>query len=567
VLEEIRADSSVSYIPVIILTAARLDSSDIQSGLNLGADDYVTKPFDRHELMARIRTKLRVKEAEDVIRRRNKELNLLPEIGRELSARTDLKDLATILIKRTVETLGAIQGNIIVFGSESQTEQNYQVSLSPESSDTQMVIPESVIKHFTESLDGLIIADAHNDALWKTDVKDPRIHSAVIVPLSGRKKLLGLLVLTHEEERYFNAEHLLLLQAIASQAAIAIENARLYLNVEKEQQRLSAVLQSAANPILMFDANDCLALLNPAGEKLFTDYEAKIGMPLARKSGYDTLIELLEQVNVTNKPKTGELDWPDKRTFTALLTPIEGGDCVIVLQDVTHFKDVERVKNEFIATASHDLKNPLTSIVGYSQMLLQSGPLNETQTDFVNRIQHAGKSMNELVQNMLALAQVDLNAAQKHASVEMGALLATVADEFSLQASAKEQTFNFAPLQENAQVSGDPLQLKQLFRNLVGNAIKYTPPGGKITLRTKVEKGNLQVDVQDTGFGIPVADLPFIFNRFYRVREGKNSEMEGNGLGLAIVKSIVDQHGGKISVESEVDKGTRFSVSLPISAP
>ena len=92
VLGEIRADPAVAHIPVIILTAARLNPSDVQSGFNLGADDYVTKPFDRHELMARIRTKLRVKEAEDVIRRRNRELNLLPEIGKELSARTDIKD-------------------------------------------------------------------------------------------------------------------------------------------------------------------------------------------------------------------------------------------------------------------------------------------------------------------------------------------------------------------------------------------------------------------------------------------------------------------------------------------
>jgi two-component system phosphate regulon sensor histidine kinase PhoR len=370
--------------------------------------------------------------------------------------------------------------------------------------------------------------------------------------------------LAHENENYFEPEHLLLLQAITGQAAIALENARLYTDVAKEQQRLSAVLQSAANAILMFDIDDCLKLLNPAGEKLFTDYEAKLGMPLARKSGYDALIELLEQVNVTNKPKTGELIWPDGRTFTILLTPIEGGGCVAVLQDVTHFKDVDRVKNEFIATASHDLKNPLTSIVGYSQMLLQSGPLTDMQTDFVHRIQHAGKNMHELVQNMLSLAQVDLKAAQKYAPVEMGALLATIADEFSMQATAKEQTFDFTLLKENVQVNGDPLQLKQLFRNLVGNAIKYTPLGGKIALTIKVEKENILVDVQDTGFGIPAADLPFIFNRFYRVREGKNIEMEGNGLGLAIVKSITEQHGGQIRVESEVDKGTSFSISLPI---
>ena len=106
--------------------------------------------------------------------------------------------------------------------------------------------------------------------------------------------------------------------------------------------------------------------------------------------------------------------------------------------------------------------------------------------------------------------------------------------------------------------------MRQLFRNLIGNAIKYSPKGSTVTLVTKMEKENIQVDVQDTGFGIPAADLPFIFDRFYRVRNGKNSEMEGNGLGLAIVKSVIEQHGGQISVESEVDKGTCFTLTLPL---
>jgi len=165
---------------------------------------------------------------------------------------------------------------------------------------------------------------------------------------------------------------------------------------------------------------------------------------------------------------------------------------------------------------------------------------------------------------MMSLAQMDLQATQNHESVELGALLTNIADEFTPQAAAKEQTLQFNPFTSRAHVNGDLLQLKQLFRNLVGNAIKYSPQGGRIMLGAKVEKGNIQVNVQDTGFGIPAADLPFIFDRFYRVRSGKNSEMEGNGLGLAIVKSIVEQHGGQVNVQSEMDKGTCFTVSLPL---
>ncbi len=564
VLEEIRNDPAVQHIPVIILTAARIDPSDLQSGFNLGADDYVTKPFDRHELMARIRTKLRVKEAQDVIRRRNRELNLLPEIGKELSARTDIKDLARVLLKRTVETLGAIQGNMVILSSENGPQQNYQVSPSAESSNVEMVIPESLLKHINESHQGAVIGDTRNDPLWQTSLENTTIRSAVIAPLHGRKDLLGLLILTHEQENYFNLDHLLLLQAIASQAAIAIENAHLYSNVAQEQKRLAAVLKHAAEAILMFDAQGRLSLLNPAGEKLFTDFNANINQPLPAGHGYDALVNMLEDARSSHGAKSGEVLWPDQRTFTALITPIEDGGQVAILHDVTRFKDLDQVKNEFIATASHDLKNPITTIAGFSTLLGQAGPLNDQQKDFVNRIIGATQTMTELIHNMMALAQMDLEATKKYEPVEMGKLLAEMAHEFTPQAQQKEQTFSFTPLAELVHVNGDSLQMRQLFRNLIGNAIKYSPKGSTVMLVTRMEKENIQVDIQDTGFGIPAADLPFIFDRFYRVRNGKNSEMEGNGLGLAIVKSVVEQHGGKISVESEVDKGTRFSVLLPL---
>ncbi|MCJ7434656.1 MAG: response regulator, partial [Anaerolineales bacterium] len=563
VLSEIRADPAVEHIPVIIFTAARLHPDDIQAGLNLGADDYVTKPFDRRELFARIRAKLRTKSFEDAMRRRNRELSMLPEIGKELSARLDIDELTDIVLRRTVETLGAVMGHIVLLDPHHPLQKTYRISTSTQTESPKL---EGFLAEINETRTSLMLNDVQNEPRWQVIPNDPT-RSAVIVPMFGRQNLLGLLMLAHEKTSYFQLEHLLLLQAIASQAAIAIENALLHQDVAKQEKRLAAVLQNAAEAIFMFDAEGRLNLLNPAGEKLFTDFKASLNRPLEAGYGYDALINILEDARISGTSESGEVVWPDKRTFVALITPIESGGLVAILHDVTHFKDVERVKNEFIATASHDLKTPITSIAGFSQLLAQAGPLNDMQTDFVHRIQTASQNMNELVQNMVQLAQIDLNAAQKYEPVEMGALLAGVADEFVPQATAKEQNLHFNPSTVPAQVNGDPLQLKQLFRNLIGNAIKYSPQGGRITLLAKVKKGNVQVDVQDTGFGIPAADLPFIFDRFYRVRSGKNSEVEGNGLGLAIVKSIVEGHGGQISAESEQNKGSCFHVSLPLLAP
>ena len=563
VLQEIRSDPAIQHIPVIILTAARLDPADVQSGLNLGADDYVTKPFDRHELMARIRTKLRVKAAEDVIRRRNRELSILPEIGKGLSARTDINELLSIVLRRSVETLGAITGYALVVDQDGTP-----LKKSFSTSDIEMEFPK--LDEFFETAEktheGLIINDTRNDTRWQTGQFN-LLHSAVIVPMFGRNSLLGLLVLAHEEADYFESAHLLLLQAIASQAAIAIENANLYTNSMREKKRLAAVLEYAAEAILMFDGQGRLCLLNPEGKKLFTDFTANLNQPLPKGHGYDALIQLLDDVNSSRGAKSSDITWPDQRTFNALISPIEaGGGQIAILHDVTRFTDLDRVKNEFIATASHDLKNPLTTIAGFISLLEQAGPLNKQQKDFANRIQGATLTMRELVQNMMSLAQMDLQATPKHELVELGELLAGITYEFTPQAAAKNQTLHFTPFAIPEHINGDRLQLKQLFRNLVGNAIKYSPQGGSITLGAKTEKEKIQINVQDTGYGIPAADLPFIFDRFYRVRNGKNSEEEGNGLGLAIVKSIVEQHGGQVNVQSEVGKGTCFVITLPLSA-
>jgi CheY-like chemotaxis protein len=254
VLKEIRADSTIQHIPVIILTAARLDPTEIQSGLNMGADDYVTKPFDRRELFARIHTKLRVKQAEDVIRRRNRELNLLPEIGKELSARLNIDELSNLILHRTVETMGALVGHIILLNNKNLLHKEFHVASDISVADTQIPPLDHLLECARETGEGILVSDTQTDDYWRASSNNPA-HSAIVIPMFGRLNLIGLLVLIHEQSNYFKEDHKLLLQAIAGQAAIAIENARLYTNMAQEQQKLTAILQSAADPIIMFDAD------------------------------------------------------------------------------------------------------------------------------------------------------------------------------------------------------------------------------------------------------------------------------------------------------------------------
>jgi two-component system, OmpR family, phosphate regulon sensor histidine kinase PhoR len=563
VLEEIRADPITEHIPVIILTAARLNPMEIQSGLNMGADDYVTKPFDHKELLARINTKLRVKQAEDTIRRQNRELKLLPEIGKELSARLNIEEIASILLKRTGETLGAMLGHMVILNPNGSFQKTHYRGDSSFTRQAPFSLPKKILLEIAnDARQGFIIDDTHNDPYWSS-IENDSARSVVVVPMFGRYHLLGVLLLGNEQVGYFKLEHLLLLQAICSQASIAIENAQLYEIMAQERQHLAAVLQSAADAILMFDAENRLSMVNPAGQKLFTDYEMRIGRQLPGGMGYDLLVQGLQQAARSGVSFAGEIEWPDKRVFSAAITSVKEGGCVVVLHDVSRFKELEKVKDEFIATASHDLRNPITSINGFSHLIRKAGPLNDLQSDFMTRIQDAAVHMSQLVDNMLNLAKMDLGQDHKQEAVDLSILLAKVADEFHPHAQAKGQSLVLEQATHGSQVSGDPLQLLQALRNLVGNAVKYTPENGSITIGLEQKEGRSWIKIRDTGYGIPAASLPFIFNRFYRVRNTGQSEVEGNGLGLAIVKSIIEQHEGEVTVESEPGLGSCFTVSLP----
>jgi signal transduction histidine kinase len=564
-LQEIRSDPAIAHIPVIILTAARLEPMDMQHALNIGADDYVTKPFDRRELLARIRTRLRVKETEDLIRRRNKELNLLPEIGRELSARLDVDELTDLVLRRTVETLGALLGHIILLTPEGPSHKSYHFS-APAATVSEAQLPPltDLLAQVNETRQGIIIGDAHKDSHWQVAPDDPT-RAVIIVPMFGRLGLLGLLVLAHEQSGYFRLEHQLLLQAIAGQAAIAMENARLYSGVAQEQQRMAAVLQSAGDAILMFDANGRLCLRNPAGEKLFDNGNAKLDLPLPRGVGYDAFIDLLEATLTARKTQANEILWPDRRVFAALFTPIEAGGCVAILNDISRFKMLERVKNEFIASTTHGLKNPLTKITLMSQLIPKVGTLNEKQTEYIKHICETAGDMDRLVQNLLELAKIDTDSPKlKRETVNVNELASGITEEFQLQAKAREQEMQFEKAKDEPEVRGDLLQLQQALRNLVSNAIKYTPEKGSIVISVQANKNTVTVNVKDNGYGIPADDLPFIFDRFYRVQNDDVKDIEGSGLGLAIVKSIVEKHNGQVSVESEYWKGSCFTLTLPL---
>jgi signal transduction histidine kinase/DNA-binding response OmpR family regulator len=729
VLKEMRADPSIAHIPAIMITAARIGIKDVQEGLALGADDYVTKPVDWRELAARIRAKLRVKQAEDVMRSRAQELGVLPEISQDIGERLDIEALTKTVLTRTVGALSATNGHLVIFHPDGtvshQMNEMYDFSPWTWGEVQQQLTAGGIVSEVVSTREGTIVDDVEESSIW-LKIPNDVTRSAIAVPLLGRRDVLGVLTLTHHQVNHFQPDNLNILQAIASQAAIAIENAQLYAierkrvnelvalnqltreisqfsrsselyeklpdlvrqrlgypavalwslkgeelvlqkisgkdqaprdtllllgpqqavvttqpvqlsgavderatvreeegsppvqsviavpvfrgkemtgvvsihskrasafqesdrvvletlamqietaaerirlfeSVEQEKQRMDAVLNAAADAILLVDPEGKLQLVNLAGERLFTDVDTRVGQPLPEGWGYGRLIELIDEAQGSEGATEAEVDWPDQRTFSALTTPIEAGGLVVVLHDVTHFKDLERVKNEFIATASHDLKNPIHAVLGYSDLLEKAGPLNDMQKDFVERLKSASTQMYELVLNLLELARTDLDTSLNTQPYDLQDLLSSITHEFQTQANTKGHTLIYESSENRPQVKVDLPRIRQVLQNLVGNAIKYTPEQGTISVTTEEQNGMVWIHVKDTGLGIPEDDLPHIFEKFYRVETDDRLDIQGNGLGLAIVKAIVEQHGGQIKVESTFGKGSRFSFSLPLS--
>jgi signal transduction histidine kinase len=230
-------------------------------------------------------------------------------------------------------------------------------------------------------------------------------------------------------------------------------------------------------------------------------------------------------------------------------------------------------QQEWLAFAWHELKSPLTCILTYSDLLERTKPLTAQQNTLVSQLRAAAWRMNTLMEELFSLAQANPGRPDSPGQpgrpgqpCSLAEVIEGVFQEFGPLAATRNQQLSLCPLPGPLVVCGNPVQLGQVVANLVSNGIKYTPAGGAITLSAEVKANVVWVWVQDTGVGILPADLPFLFDPYYRAQSERVKAIEGSGLGLAIVRCIVEQHGGQVAVTSEgiPGKGSQFGFSLPL---
>lgn len=564
-------------IPVILMTFHGSESLAVQF-FRLGVKDYIIKPFTVEEMLEsidRALTEVRLRKERDQaltslvqanrqLGRWVKELNILYGIGKSVTSLLDLEKLLGRVVGAAVYITGAEEGFLMLVDEETG-ELYIRAAQGPKEKYPQSLklrVEDSIADGVIKSGEAVMIGGPARE----NDLRTAYLVKALLsAPLKTKDKVIGVLSVDHKtSSKTFTDNDLYLLSALADYAAIAIENARLFTAVKSERSKLETIIGSTEDAVIVTDSETRVLLLNRAASRAFSIKSAEAtNQPIAQVIKNESLINLFVRSIDGSQAQRGEISLEDGRTLNANLTPIPGVGYAAVMQDITYLKELDRMKSEFVSTVSHDLRSPLTTIKGFVQLLPKAGPLTPQQQEFSAKILKGVANITELIEDLLDIGKIEAGVGLEMGVCQLDAIVNKVAEDLRSQAEAKRQHLDVELPPQLPPVLGNELRLGQVVANLVDNAIKYTPDGGLISVRASNNNGQIIVSVQDTGFGIPPADQPHIFDKFYRVKSVETDGISGTGLGLAIVKSVIERHNGRVWVESEPGVGSTFTFILP----
>lgn len=405
--------------------------------------------------------------------------------------------------------------------------------------------------------------------------------AGVALPLIARKQVVGVLFVFRNYQGVFSANDKALLQSFADQAAIAVNNAQFYKQIRNEQKRLEALLDSVADGILILGPDLRVERCNPALTRLLAveaeDLQGRLHDDVirwARRKDGETLEGdpadgWLEKANAALYVE-GDLERPPHPplpvgiTYAPLLSQ-EGAllNIIASVRDISRFREAEELKSTFISVVSHELKTPVALIKGYVSTLRREDASWERDVvqDSLAVIEEEADRLTELIENLLDASRLQAGALAVHmADVDMAALARRIAERFQIQSEKHHLSVDFPsdfPL-----VMADEERISQVLSNLVSNSMKYAPDGGEINIRGTILPDQVVVCVSDQGVGIAPADIPFIFDRFYRSAD-HSRRTKGTGLGLYLARAVVEAHHGRIWADPRPGEGARVCFTLP----
>lgn len=341
-------------------------------------------------------------------------------------------------------------------------------------------------------------------------------------------------------------------------------------DLSDQKNKLEAILESMQSGVIALDTNGRIMLANSEAVKIFGFEGDIIGrhiLEVVRNIDLDEIIK-----SHSDEEKEISISHPEKKELRVKAAPIKGaGDSkktlgiVVVFQDITELRNLEKVRSEFVANVSHELRTPLTSIKGFIETL-KNGAINDStaRVKFLDIIDVEADRLNRLITDLLTISELE-NKKQNVVveDVDLNLCIDEIKDMMEGLAAQKNINLIFDKEENIPFVSGNYDKVKQLLINLIDNGIKYTPKGGRVQVKTYTERENVLLNVSDNGIGISKEHMPRLFERFYRVDKGRSRALGGTGLGLAIVKHIVANMNGSINVISEPGKGTSFIITMP----
>ena len=400
------------------------------------------------------------------------------------------------------------------------------------------------------------------------------LRAVLVVPVRRGVEVVGALLFASQKPAVYRQDDVQIAALIAAGLGSALESSRAYQALADERSTLAAVLGSTSDAVVMLNDDGVVLLANPAvGTMLGILPDAMVGRPLVEVPGHEPLGRLFEE----SRERTAEVPLPGGRTAQASLVSVvtpygEPVGVAAILRDISLLKHLEQMKNEFVNTVSHDLKNPISVIDGTAEVVSWSAKDPALQRR-IQRIRDEARYMAELVTDLLDLGKIEAGLGPPKEPIDAVRLVADAVVNIAPTAEAKGVAVETQLPAEVWAMAAAP-QLTQVLLNLIGNGVKYTPAGGRVTVSVATATGAdaasgamVTIRVADTGIGMAAHHLPHVFDKFYRVHDASTKGIPGTGLGLAIAKSIVENHGGRIAVESTEGVGSVFVVEIPGCPP
>ncbi|OGO38660.1 MAG: hypothetical protein A2W35_06935 [Chloroflexi bacterium RBG_16_57_11] len=560
------------FLPVLLLPN-KISETGILQAIRDGYFDCLRVPLKPNEVLNTVNRALErrqgwIEYAREVARQstapmdqRIDSLEVIERIGRKVASSLDLDNLLTSVVEAAVQLCAAEEGSLLLLDESTgelyvRAERNFQQEMI----DTfRLPVSDPLSAQVMRTGEPLLI----NEKTPRMINTSFSVYSLLCVPLMVHDHAIGILEVDHRQSgNSFESEQVTMLMALAGYAAIAIENTRLYLHSESERLKLESILTGIEEALVVVDHDRRLVLINRKACEAFGIAEQNvIGKRVSEVFPSSELLEILVDPDHTG-PSRIEVGLADGRVLNAQITALPEIGLVVTMQDITHLKELDRIKGDFVNTVSHDLRSPLTAILGYLELIGRVGSLNPRQREFIHRIEISVNNITALINDLLDLGRIETGFDVRKEIVPLAVLIQYTVDGMKNRITEKNQSLQMVIGDDLPPVLGNPVRLRQMLSNLISNSLKYTPIGGTITVSAHAEAGQIILQFSDNGLGIPPADLPYVFDKFYRA-SNVPIDAPGTGLGLAIVKSIVENHRGRVWVDSAPGNGTRFTIVLP----